>query len=132
MSIEQILNISEMPSEERALTVIEPEEYSDDVQFSKDNIKKLIGKATDSIDELMDIAKRSEHPRAYEVLANLLRTAVDANKELATIAIKEKGTSVVNDNRSVNNVFMTTSELLKIMKPHKIEEAIIDVESEEV
>ncbi len=130
----KILNISpiEFPSKTEELPILNAE-YADDLELAKDNIKTIITKGTDSLDEIMEVAKRSEHPRAYEVLSNLIRTLVDANKELAAISIKEKGTSVSNDNRKINNnVFLgSTADLLKLMKPHKVEEIIIDHEEEE-
>jgi hypothetical protein len=130
----KILNITSLtvPTIERQELIPIENEPSDDLELAKDNIKNIIRKGTDSLDEIMDVAKRSEHPRAYEVLSNLIRTLVDANKELAAINIREKGTSVSNDNRKINNnVFLgSTADLLSLMKPHKVEEIIIDHEEE--
>jgi hypothetical protein len=124
------INVPEIEKQELIPVMVE---QSDDLELAKDNIKNIIRKGTDSLDEIMDVAKRSEHPRAYEVLSNLIRTLVDANKELAAINIREKGTSVSNDNRKINNnVFLgSTADLLSLMKPHKVEEIIIDHEEDD-
>jgi len=131
----KILNIRSLtvPVEQKQELISIENEPCNDLELAKDNIKNIIRKGTDSLDEIMDVAKRSEHPRAYEVLSNLIRTLIDANKELAAINIREKGTSVSNDNRKINNnVFLgSTADLLSLMKPHKVEEVIIDHEEDD-
>lgn len=107
----------------------------DDIASVKVNIKEVIMKGNDALDDLMVIARISEQPRAYEVLANLIRTLVDANKELATVNLNEKRiiNNSVNDNRKMNNNFFvgSTSDLLKILKPHKVDEITIENEDED-
>ena len=44
----------------------------------------------DALDSLIDLAKASEHPRAFEVVAQLTKTLVDANKDLLDIQKKVK------------------------------------------
>lgn len=100
---------------------------SDDVSHARTNIRDLIYRGTSSLEDILDVAKASEHPRAYEVAANFLKTLVDANKELAELKFKEDKLSSeknVVDNRSINNFFVgSTTELLKMMKNAKTIEA---------
>lgn len=96
---------------------------SDDVNHARTNIRDLIYRGTSSLEDLLDVAKASEHPRAYEVAANFLKTLVDANKDLAELKFKEDRISSEKntiDNRSINNFFVgSTTELLKMMKNAK-------------
>lgn len=95
---------------------------SDDVNHARTNIRDLIYRGTSSLEDILDVAKASEHPRAYEVAANFLKTLVDANRELAELKFKEdKVTAEKNvDNRSINNFFVgSTTDLLKMMKNAK-------------
>lgn len=98
---------------------------SDDVSHARTNIRDLIYRGTSSLDDLLDVAKASEHPRAYEVAANFLKTLVDANKDLAELKFKEdkvnsESSNKSVDNRSINNYFVgSTTELLKMMKNAK-------------
>lgn len=96
---------------------------SDDVSHARTNIRDLIYRGTSSLEDLLDVARASEHPRAYEVAANFLKTLVDANKELAELKFKEDKVADSNkvvDNRSINNFFVgSTTELLKMMKNAK-------------
>lgn len=99
----------------------------DDVSHARTNIRDLIYRGTSSLEDILDVARASEHPRAYEVAANFLKTLVDANKELAELKFKEDKLSSeknVVDNRSINNFFVgSTTELLKMMKNAKTIEA---------
>lgn len=92
----------------------------DDVNSAKHSIKDLIFKGSESLEELMDVARQSQHPRAYEVISSLLKTLVDANKELADITIKSNTRKEINnDNRQIHNNYTfvgTSTDLLKMMK----------------
>lgn len=95
---------------------------NDDVSHARTNIRDLIYKGTSSLEELLDVANASQHPRAYEVAAGFIKTLVDANKELADLRFREeKLTAEKNvDNRSINNFFVgSTTDLLKMMKNAK-------------
>jgi hypothetical protein len=55
------------PEDSRALVVVDPEisdEVEVDFDFVADNLKDLIAKGKDAIEELLLIAKQSQHPRA--------------------------------------------------------------------
>lgn len=98
-------------------------EENNDVLHAKNNIRELIMRGSSSLEDLLDVARASEHPRAYEVAAGFIKTLVDANKELAELKFKEDKVTAdrnVVDNRSINNFFVgSTTELLKMMKNAK-------------
>lgn len=89
-----------------------------DVDQAKENIKEIIMKGKMSFDDLLDVARMSEHPRAYEVAATFLKALVDANKELVDINVKQQEIKQVQDNRQVHNHMYigSTADLLKMMK----------------
>lgn len=94
---------------------------SEDIEAVKKVHYNLIEKSQDALDNLMDFAKASESPRAYEVVANLIKTTADVAKNLADISAKEKKNSQVETiNNTQNNVFLTTTaELQKLLKGNK-------------
>lgn len=99
---------------------------ADDIQLAKENIKDLIYKGTSSLDDIIDIAKQSQQPRAFEVVATLLKVLVDANKDLTEVKAKAI-TTPTSDNRQIhnNNFFVgNTSELLQMMKKEQSGEII--------
>jgi hypothetical protein len=69
------------------IKVPDPTPYSpqdDDIAFARKKMRNIIRAAEDAFNELANIANETQQPRAYEVLATLLKTATDATKELIT------------------------------------------------
>lgn len=125
---------SDLDSKSTNLVVSEPQEnVSDDVEIdysiARNNIKNLIRKGDDAIDELMKVAKGSEHPRAYEVAATFIKTLADLNKDLLDIQKKKNDLSPTNKNATLDDnqtplidkaVFIgSTKELIKLIKTNK-------------
>lgn len=54
-------------------------------QQTKDNLQDLIDSGKDALEEILQIAKEGQHPRAFEVAGALLKNVVDANKELLNV-----------------------------------------------
>jgi hypothetical protein len=110
----------------------------EDYDFSRTRIKKLIDTSDEAISSMLALATDSEHPRAFEVLSNMFKTAADMNQQLMTLqrdrkkmheTIQKKninqsacGTSTTN-----NAIFVgTTTELQKFLNAQKT----IDVDNE--
>ena len=74
---------------------------------------------------MLDVAKASEHPRAYEVVSTIMNTLVNANKDLVKMTIdKEKDKPKEADTGDMgvtnNNLFVgSTAELQKLVKEMK-------------
>jgi len=60
-----------------------------DFEYVRENLKELISQGQESIAELILIAKQSQHPRAFEVIATLLKATADINSELIGTHKKE-------------------------------------------
>lgn len=65
-------------------------DINDDYEFARENLYSVIDKGTQALDSLLELAKVSEHPRAFEVVATLSKTLMDANKDLLSIQKKVK------------------------------------------
>lgn len=93
-----------------------------DAEFARKNIRNLIDKGSHAIDDLLQVAKHSESPRAYEVAANLIKNLSDLNKDLLEVQ-KRKKDLVVEKSSGVNvdkAVFVgSTAELMKLLKTNK-------------
>jgi hypothetical protein len=61
------------------------EDLKDAYQQSKDNLQNIIDQGQEAMEEILEIAKQGQHPRAFEVYGTLLKNMVDANKELLNI-----------------------------------------------
>jgi Terminase DNA packaging enzyme len=97
----------------------------DDAEFARTNIRELIAKGNSAIDNLLLVANASEHPRAYEVAAGLIKNLADLNKDLLEIQKRKKdldptqvkNTSTTNIDKAV--FVGSTTELVKFLKNNK-------------
>jgi len=100
----------------------------DDTNFARQNIKELITKGNVAIDQLLEVAKQSEHPRAYEVASGLIKNLSDLNKDLLELQKRKNDLlpKSVTDSKNVTidkAVFVgSTTELIKMIKQNKKEE----------
>lgn len=94
-----------------------------DTEFARQNIKALIQKGSSAVDEILTVAKHSEHPRAYEVAGILIKSMADLNKDLLElqkrkrdlqIPGKESGSKDLNIDKAV--FVGSTAELMKLLK----------------
>lgn len=94
-----------------------------DTDLARENIKELIEKGHNAVDELAVIARDSQHPRAYEVMATLIKNMSDLNKDLLELQKRKKDLLVTSDNKSTGDVNVdkalfvgSTAELMKLLK----------------
>ena len=57
-------------------------DLEDAYQQSKDNLQHIIDQGKDAMEQIRNIAKNSQHPRAFEVYGTLLKNMTEAKKEL--------------------------------------------------
>lgn len=93
----------------------------DDYQLARSTLRKLIIKGEDTLDEMINLAKNSEHPRTYEVAGQLIKTMSDVAKDLLILQKQARDLSNENDKPSIgtqNNVVFagSTAELMKLLK----------------
>ena len=66
----------------------------------------------------MELANQSQHPRAYEVVGQLIKTLTDTNERI--VDIQKKAKDILSDpkgpDKVTNNLFVgNTSELTKLL-----------------
>jgi len=104
--------------------VVVGDEVETDAALARKNIKSLLDKGNGAIDNLLLVAQESEHPRAYEVAANFIKTLADLNKDLLEVQKKKSDLRPQQTtNQSINvekAVFVgSTAELLKQIRENK-------------
>lgn len=125
-SISQALNLTPMP-----LPVAKPavvvDQIEDDYEYARGNIIATIEKGREALDGIIDVATLGQNARAFEVAAGLVKTMVDANKDLLELTKKRKEIEKI-DNKSDpktvnNNLFVgSTAELLKALKSNNLKD----------
>ena len=104
--------------------VVPVDSIEDDAEYARQNLRKLIDKGSIAADHIVEIAKQSEHPRAFEVAANMLKNLADMNKDLMEIQKRKKDLTGVAESKGNINVdkavFVgSTTELVKFLKSSK-------------
>ena len=96
---------------------VEKEPVDNDVEYVRNNIRNLIDKGSEALEDLLWLAKSTEHPRVYEVLSQLLKTISDQNKDLIDINQKTKPKEEVPAAQIQNAMFIgSTADFLKALR----------------
>ena len=61
-----------------------------DYEYSRDTYYELIEKGRESLDLMIEVARESEHPRAFEVLSNMIKGIADVNDEVDGLEQEEQ------------------------------------------
>ncbi len=111
-----------------ALDIAEPDiqgefiagEAQTDFDFARQNIRNILEKGNVALDRMLEVADLSQHPRSYEVVSTLIKSLSDTNKDLLELAEKknriEKVKSQTESQTINNNLYISTTELLKMIK----------------
>ena len=122
-SMIEVIDDNRLPIEPPEVSVTN-DEVMDDFYYARENLKEIIANAQQAIADLGSIDSTSESPRAYEVLSTLMKTIVDANKDLLELqkSVKKLKEEEKNSNpQNVTNAMFVgnTSELMKLIKDNK-------------
>ena len=113
------------PTVENVPTVIDSNENKDnDFQYARENLYDIIEKGRDAMEELLEIAKAEESPRAFEVFGQLLKNMTDTQSTLMELHQKKQKLENDGDRQEVsraqnvtNALFVgSTADLLKLVK----------------
>jgi hypothetical protein len=124
--LDQIFNIA--PAAEAKLPAVpapaRERDQEDDYQLARSMMRKLIYKGEDALDDAVELAKNSEHPRAYEVAGQMIKTMSDVAKDLLNLQKQAKDLSRKEEEAEVkqigtqNNIVFagSTQDLIKMLK----------------
>ena len=109
--------------ENTELVIPHDKDPDSDFEIGRENLYKLLDKGNDAIDGILALAKEGEHPRAYEVAGQLIKTVADVSKDLLELQEKLKKIKDVPNTgpKSVTNALFvgSTTELQKLLKDKK-------------
>lgn len=74
-----------------------------DYDYSRETYYELIEKGKDALESMIDVARESEHPRAYEVLSTLIKNVSDVNDKLMDLNKKQKDLEKKDEVKQVEN-----------------------------
>ena len=93
-----------------------------DYRYARENLYGLVERGQDAIDGILQLSKETEHPRAYEVAGQLIKTVGETAEKL--IDLQQKLKKLEDDEQKVgtqhNHLYVgSTSELQKFLKKNK-------------
>lgn len=111
----------------KELEVIAPEEEKDDrighqdedYEYVRNNLQDIISKGGSALDGILELAKDSDHPRAWEVVGQIMRQLSETNKDLIEL---QKDMKKIKDEEGAkkvtqNAIFVgSTKELQKFLR----------------
>ena len=104
-----------------------------DYEYSRETLYDLIEKGKDALENMIEVARESEHPRAYEVLSGLIKNVSDTNDKLMDLNKKQKQMNEKDEVKQVenqqNNYFLgSTADIQRLLQ----QDDIIDAEPERI
>ena len=128
-SLSSALNINPLAKTDPVKSIVaqaHDDSAKNDFQMARSNIHEVIQNGVFAMEKLSQIADASQHPRAFEVLAKLMETMLQANKDLLSLQkdireIEAKDTPSNDEAKSVtNNLFVgSTADLQKVIEDMK-------------
>ena len=110
-----------LPTSQKRQDYITKKDIKDDYEFSRRTYKDLIRTGTSSLDVLAELARESEHPRAFEVLSKSIKDIGDTTEKL--MKLQKDKSDLGKEKRELekkqitnNNVFVgSTSDLQRML-----------------
>ena len=111
------------------------EDKDNDYEYTRETLYDLIEKGREGIEEMIEVARQSEHPRAYEVLATLIKDTANTSEKLMDLHRKIQSIDQMmlpapkqESGNTTNNLFIgSTTELQRMLKDLNKEKEVIDV-----
>jgi len=100
---------------------LEEKNIDNDYKYSRDTYYELVEKGKQSLELMIEVARESEHPRAFEVLSGMIKNISDVNDRLMDLNKKKKDIDKKDEVKKIanttNNLFVgSTTELQKLLK----------------
>lgn len=107
--------------------------FQKDYEIVQSNLKQLIGNGNIALESALRVATESDSPRAFEVVAILLKTMADLNNNMLDVHKKAKDTTATGKTeikQTNNSVFIgSTKDLQNLLnKERSTDKDVIDVE----
>ena len=94
-----------------------------DYEYSRETYYELLEKGKDALDTMVEVARESEHPRAYEVLSGMIKNLSDVNDKLMDLnkKVKELSDEPKRVENQQNNIFLgSTADIQKLLQQGEV------------
>jgi len=108
---------------DKQMIVHQTDSANPDADYVRSNYYGLIEKGNEALDGILEVAKQSQHPRAYEVAANMIKNLSDVTEKLMILQKQQKELQPKHEQAAPTNINVdkavfvgSTAELLKQLK----------------
>lgn len=125
-NLADILNTDYVPvvkEDDKPITIHQSQEENPDAHYSRSNYYNLIEKGNEALDGILEVARESQHPRAYEVAANMIKNLSDVTEKLMILQKQQKELNPQAAEAKTTNINVdkavfvgSTTDLLKQIK----------------
>jgi hypothetical protein len=106
-----------------------------DFEYARQVYHDILIKGSEAMDEMMEVARSTEHPRAFEVLSTMMKTLADVNGNLLDLHKKKKDIDKKDliglppsSGGTTNNLFVgSTTELQRFLLNQNRSDNVIDI-----
>jgi len=119
--IAETLDLTPVEPVKGEVVKVEPandQQLENDFAYARENLYNIIERGTDALNGIVDLAAQSQHPRSFEVVADLVRTLSGANKDLLDIQkrMKDMDPDAHGPKKGENNLFIgSTKDLTDLL-----------------
>jgi len=104
-----------------------------DYEYSKRTYYDLIEKGQNALDDMIEVARNLEHPRAFEVVSGMIKNVSDVNDKLMDLNKKKKDyykqeVKQLEGGTTNNNLFVgSTTDLQRMLKDVNNNDNVINI-----
>lgn len=109
------------------------DKVENDFEFVRQTQYDLLVKGSAALEDMMEVARATEHPRAFEVLSNMMKNVADISNSLMDVHKKKKDyhkldTPALPAGQTTNNVFIgSTSDLQRMLHNKQKDDNVVDI-----
>jgi hypothetical protein len=121
--LNEVFNLEPAPTQK-----VLREVQDDDYELARDTLRDVITQGRNALDDVISLARSSEHPRSYEVAGQIMKTMSDVAKDLLTLKKQKfeldnpKGSPQTPQIAQQNNIVFagSTEDLLRMIKQQEM------------
>lgn len=103
--------------------IVTTDNKNNDYEYSRETYYELLEKGKDALDTMVEVARESEHPRAYEVLSGMIKNLSDVNDKLMDLnkKVKDLEDEPKKIENQQNNIFLgSTADIQKLLQQGEV------------
>ena len=91
---QELVDSGQCPVEKPMGEIVGQQDFGDlndaekDYEYQRQNFYNLVERGTDAVEGILELAKESDHPRAYEVAGNLIKQVAEVTEKLGDLQEK--------------------------------------------